>query len=89
MPTTVAASMPPSRSVEPSPLAAIRCPATSAGSSTARVARTAARYLAPSTAGRGIGFRMRLVTVPSRSSVPRVEVEKVRLTTGSSTGRTS
>jgi hypothetical protein len=36
-----------------------------------------------------MGLRRMLVTVPSRSSEPRLEVEKVRATTGSSTGRTS
>src|SRR5262245_27598756 len=81
--------MPASRSVEPSPPAATTCPAASAGSRTTSDATTAARYLAPSTAGRGIGLSRRLVTVPSRSSDPRLEVEKVSATTGSSTGRTS
>src|SRR5215207_8757556 len=81
--------MPPSRSVKPRPPAATTCPTVSAGSSTTSDDTTAARYLAPSTAGRGIGFRSRFVTVPSRSSDPRAEVEKVRATTGRSTGRTS
>src|SRR5215218_7077217 len=81
--------MPVSRSVEPRPPAATTCPTVSAGSSTTSDDTTAARYLAPSTAGRGIGFRSRLVTVPSRSSEPRLEAAKVRATTGRSTGRTS
>src|SRR5512133_4233986 len=81
--------MPPSRSVDPRPPAATTCPTTSAGSRITSEASTAARYLAPSTAGRGMGLRSRLVTVPSRSSDPRAVVEKVRATTGSSTGRTS
>jgi hypothetical protein len=89
VPTTLASTIPASRSVEPSPPATIRCAATTAGSRTSSVASTAARYLAPRMAGRGSGLSRMLVAVPSRSSAPNAEVEKTRLTTGSSTGRTN